>query len=366
MRQTRQNLIIITLILVAIGVVMVYSSSGIYAEKMFGDSAYFLKRQLAFAGIGLAGLVLSMLLSLEKLKKYARAGFILALLLLVLVIATPLGREVGGAKRWLRAGIFSFQPVEFAKVMLVVYLADLISKKGKRLKEFLYGFLPCMLVLGIVLLLLLLQPDLGMAILIAVVAGLMFLISGIKLRYLTGVILGGLPLIYYMIFRVDYRRKRILAFLNPWADERGAGFQIIQSWIALASGGLFGLGLGQSRQKLFYLPESHTDFIFSIIGEELGLLGTASILILFILLVWQGAKVAFNSPDAFSHLLCFGLVSMLGLEAIINIGVATGALPTKGLPLPFVSYGGSSLVFHLIAIGLLLNVSKRNERILSE
>ena len=366
MRQTRQNLIIITLILVAIGVVMVYSSSGIYAAQRFGDSAYFLKRQLVFAGMGLAGLVVSMLLPLEKLKKYARAGFILAVLLLVLVIVSPLGKEVGGAKRWMRFGRFGFQPVEFAKLTLVVYLADLISRKGKRVKEFLYGFLPCMLVLGIVLLLVLRQPDLGMTILIAVTAGLMFLISGMNLRYLTGIALGGLSALYFVIFWLGYGKRRITTYLNPWAEEKGAGFQIIQSWIALASGGLFGLGLGQSRQKLFYLPESHTDFIFSIIGEELGLVGTASILILFILLIWQGAKVALNTPDVFSHLLCFGLVAMIGLEAVINIGVATGALPTKGLPLPFISYGGSSLVCHLLAIGLLLNISKRNERILAE
>jgi cell division protein FtsW len=191
----------------------------------------------------------------------------------------------------------------------------------------------------------------------------MMFVSGVKTSYIFVSFLASLPVLYVLLFRVSYRRKRIMIFLNPWADKRGTGFQIIQSFIALGSGGILGLGLGQSRQKLFYLPASHTDFIFSIIGEELGFLGTASIVILFSLFVWDGMKVAFRAPDMFGRMLSLGIVSMIALEAIINIGVTAGALPTKGLPLPFISYGGSGLIFHLMAVGLLINIAKSCETV---
>ncbi len=218
-----------------------------------------------------------------------------------------------------------------------------------------------MIVLGFVLGLVLLEPDLGTAIAISVIGVLMLFVSGIRPLYIFASLLASIPALYALLFRVPYRRKRMMIFLNPWSDKRGAGFQIIQSFIALGSGGLFGVGLGQSRQKLFYLPASHTDVILSIIGEEIGFIGAASVVILFILFVWEGMKITFNSGGRFEKLLSMALVCLIALEAVINIGVTAGILPTKGLPLPFISYGGTSLMFHLAAVGLLLNIAKSSE-----
>jgi cell division protein FtsW len=214
------------------------------------------------------------------------------------------------------------------------------------------------MVLGMVSGLVLLEPDLGTAVTIACISIIMMFVAGARISHIISLVLASLPVLYFMLFSVPYRKKRMMIFLNPWSDTRGTGFQIIQSFIALGSGGLLGVGLGQSKQKLFYLPASHTDFIFSIIGEELGLLGTASIVILFTVFVWQGMKIAFKTLGTFEKLTSMGIVSLIAIEAIINIGVTAGALPTKGLPLPFISYGGSGLVFHLAAVGLLLNIAK--------
>ena len=243
----------------------------------------------------------------------------------------------------------------------MIYLADLLSRKEKTIRSFLHGYLPPVLVLGLVLGLVLLEPDLGTAIAISTVGMIMLFVSGVRPLYIFASILASIPALYMLLFRVPYRRKRMIIFLNPWSDKRGAGFQIIQSFIALGSGGLLGVGLGQSKQKLFYLPASHTDFIFSIIGEELGFLGAASVVVLFILFVWEGMKITFRAYGQFEKLLSMALVCLIALEAVINIGVTAGALPTKGLPLPFISYGGTSLIFHLTAVGLLLNIAKSSE-----
>ena len=240
-------------------------------------------------------------------------------------------------------------------------MSDLLARKEKFVKSFIHGYLPPVLVLGLVLSLILLEPDLGTAIAISAVSVIMLFVSGIRARYILLSALASIPALYVLLFRVSYRRKRMMIFLNPWSDKRGAGFQIIQSFVALGSGGLLGVGLGQSRQKLFYLPASHTDFIFSIIGEELGFLGSAAVVTLFILFVWEGMKIAFRAEGRFEKLLSMALVSLIALEAIINIGVTAGVLPTKGLPLPFISYGGTSLIFHLTAVGLLLNIAKSSE-----
>jgi cell division protein FtsW len=248
-----------------------------------------------------------------------------------------------------------------AKIAAVLYIADVMSRKKDLAKSFIHGYLPPITVLGVMVALILLEPDLGTAIAVSAIGMIMLYTAGVRGIYITASFLASLPVLYVLLFRVPYRRKRMLAFLNPWADKRGTGFQIIQSFLALGSGGLFGVGLGQSKQKLFYLPASHTDFIFSIIGEEMGFLGTGSIVVLFILFVWQGMKVAFRAHDDFGRLLGTGIVLLIALEAIINIGVTAGALPTKGLPLPFISYGGSALIFHLAAVGMLLNVAKACE-----
>lgn len=284
-----------------------------------------------------------------------------SVILLILVLVPHIGHETAGARRWFRIGPLNFQPSEFAKIAILVYLADFLSRKEKSVKSFMYGYLPPIMVLGLVLGLVLLEPDLGTAIAVSVVSVLMLFVGGVNTIYILASMLASIPVLYFLLFRVPYRRKRMVIFLNPWSDKRGAGFQIIQSFIAIGSGGLFGVGLGQSRQKLFYLPASHTDFIFSIIGEELGFLGAAAVVVLFMLFVWEGMKITFSAADNFGKLLSMGLVSLIALEAAINIGVTAGVLPTKGLPLPFISYGGTSLIFHLTAVGLLLNIARSSE-----
>ena len=353
-----RNIYIITTILICIGIIMVYSSSAIVAYERFKDSAYFLKRHFFYLILGLILALIAMSFDYRKLQKFSKPLMFISFALLIAILLK--GRAISGAKRWFRVGSLSFQPSELAKISLMIYLSDILARKQVRIRNFFEGFLPPAMVAGGTLLLVLLQPDLGTCIDIAIITAILFFVSGIRLRHLAASVLGLLPVIYIAVFHAAYRRRRILAFLDPWKDPRGIGFQIIQSFLALGSGGLFGVGLGQSRQKLFYLPESHTDFIFSIIGEELGLIGTASVVILFILFLWQGMKVAFNCHDLFGKFLSLGIVSMITLEALINIGAGTGSIPTKGLPLPFISYGGTSLMFHIASVGILLNIARHS------
>ncbi len=361
MRGVRSSVMLTMTALVAIGIVMIYSSSAIYAFEKMGDSLYFLKRHLIYLAVGMVLMFLAMALNIHTLQKQSKYIIGLAVILLVLVLIPQIGKETAGAKRWFKLGLLNFQPSEFAKIAMILYTADLMSRKEKVVKNFIHGYLPPIIVLGAVVGLILLEPDLGTAIAISVITLLMLYVGGVRLSHIGASILASLPVLYLLLFSVPYRRKRMTAFLNPWQDRRGTGFQIIQSFIALGSGGLFGVGLGQSKQKLFYLPASHTDFIFSIIGEELGFLGAASVIILFAIFVWQGMKIVFKAEYMFERLLSLGVVSLIALEAIINIGVSMGAMPTKGLPLPFISYGGSGLIFHFAAVGLLLNVARTCE-----
>lgn len=360
-RNIRLNLFTVTVVLICVGIVMIYSSSSIYAGERYKDGFFFLKRHLIFLLIG--GLLgfLAMCVDYKKLKHIARPLLALSFFLLVLVMVPGLGREVSGAQRWFRFKFLSFQPSELANLAVIIYLADFLSRKTIYIKTFLKGFLPPVAVLGSFALLILLQPDLGTTVSISLVAIMMLFIAGVRFSYILSLLLASLPVLYVLIFSVAYRRTRILAFLNPWLDPKGSGFQIIQSQIALGSGGIFGVGLGHSKQKLFYLPAAHTDFIFSIIGEEMGLIGTIGIIILFIIFIQQGIKIIKNAADKFGYFLSLGLVLMLSLRAVINIGVSCGVLPTKGLPLPFISYGGSSLMFDMVAVGLLLNVARTGE-----
>ena len=361
MRDTRTALFMIVMVLVAIGIVMIYSASAIYANDRMQDSLYFIKRHLIYLLAGIFMMLVAMAVDIQTLKKYAKPLMAFSALLLVLVLIPHIGKETSGARRWFKIVPLNFQPSEFAKIAIMIYLADLLSRKEKTIRSFLHGYLPPVLVLGLVLGLVLLEPDLGTAIAISTVGMIMLFVSCVRPLYIFASILASIPALYMLLFRVPYRRKRMIIFLNPWSDKRGAGFQIIQSFIALGSGGLLGVGLGQSKQKLFYLPASHTDFIFSIIGEELGFLGAASVVVLFILFVWEGMKITFRAYGQFEKLLSMALVCLIALEAVINIGVTAGALPTKGLPLPFISYGGTSLIFHLTAVGLLLNIAKSSE-----
>jgi len=340
---------------------MIYSSSSIYAWEKYGDSFYFLKRHLAFLSVGLILGFLAMVIDYRLFRKYAHLMIWIALFLLVLVLIPGLGREVSGARRWFRFKFISFQPSEFANLALIVYIADFIARKEDKIKMLLEGFVPAVCMLGAVVLLILLQPDLGTIIALGSVVMLMLYIAGVRGRYILSLILCSLPALYFLVFSVPYRRARILAFLNPWLDPKGIGFQIIQSQIAIGSGGLFGRGLGHSQQKLFYLPAAHTDFIFSIIGEELGLLGTLGIILLFMIFIQQGLKIIKNAQDRFGYYLSLGLILMISLKAIINIGVSCGVFPTKGLPLPFISYGGSSLIFDMVSLGILINIARCGE-----
>jgi cell division protein FtsW len=295
----------------------------------------------------------------RKLQKYAKAVLLISIVLLILVLW--FGKEVGGARRWFRIFNFSFQPSELAKLSLIIYLADFIARKKNLAHDFYSGFVPPVIVLACLSLLLILQPDFGNAICLVAIGFIILFIWGVKISNLGLCLLGALPLFYFLIFNVPYREARILAFLNPWIDPKGSGFQIVQSQIALGSGGILGLGIGGSRQKLFYLPAAHTDFIFSIIGEEMGMCGALLVIILFMLFIWQAAIIAKRSLDTFGKFLSLGILVMIALRASINIGVALGFLPTKGLPLPFISYGGTALIFDMLSVGLLLNISKSNE-----
>ncbi len=363
MRSIRGSIFLIVMTLVAVGIVMIYSASAIYAYAKMGDSLYFLKRHLMYLALGLVTMLFMMTIKLQRLERWAKPILIFSVFLLVLVLIPLVGREAGGARRWFRFGPINFQPSDLAKLTIIIYMADLMARKKDCVKSFVYGYLPPVIVLGVVVGLILLEPDLGTAVAISMISMIILFVAGVKASHIFASFLASIPVLYALVLGAAYRRRRIMAFLNPWADRRGTGFQIIQSFVALGSGGLFGVGLGQSKQKLFYLPASHTDFIFSIIGEELGFLGAASIVVLFMLFVWQGMKVAFKTEGSFEKYLSTGIVSLITLEAIINIGVTAGALPTKGLPLPFISYGGSGLIFHLMAVGLLLNAAKSCETV---
>lgn len=361
MRGTRSAIFITVAALVAIGIVMIYSASAIYADSVMKDSLYYIKRHLIYIAIGLFMMFLAMSVDLNKMRSMAKPIMLVSVFLLLIVLIPHIGSQASGARRWFKFGLLSFQPSEFAKIAIIIYMADFISRKEKVMKSFLYGYLPAIMALGGTVGLVLLEPDLGTAITISVITVIMLFAGGVRSLYILASFLASLPVLYALLFRVEYRRKRMMIFLDPWSDKRGTGFQIIQSFVALGSGGLIGVGLGQSRQKLFYLPASHTDFIFSIIGEELGFIGTASVVILFGIFVWQGMKIVFKSAGTFERITALGIVSLVGIEAIINIGVTAGALPTKGLPLPFISYGGSGLIFHLMAVGILFNIAKTCE-----
>lgn len=358
MHKERLVLTFIVFALVGMGIVMIYSTSAIYASEKFNDSYYFLKRQIFWVAIGILIFYAASRIPFPLFRQFKWPILIFSLLLLICVFVPLLGKSAGGARRWIQFTFFTFQPSEFAKMAMIIFLADFLTLRQRKLGSFFKGFLPCLIVLGIFMGLIVLQPDLGTVMLFGAVAFILFFVAGIRWSHLLVLFLASLPVLYQFIFKVTYRRNRILAFLNPWKDPEGTGFQIIQSFIALGSGGLTGMGLGKSRQKLFYLPEAHTDFIFSIIGEELGLIGTLSVLALFATLIFLGFRIALKSKDLFGKLLAVGIVSLLGLQALINISVVTGSLPTKGLALPFISYGGSNLIMSLLMVGILINVAK--------
>ncbi len=283
------------------------------------------------------------------------------LLLLFLVLVPGVGSVVNGARRWIKFFGLGFQPSELAKLAIIIYIADFTSRKGYAIRDLKFGFFPALAAILFTAGLILVEPDMGTAVAIGFIGFVLLFAAGVKLKHMFFMAAGALPVLIAAVLHKPYRVRRFLAFMNPWEDARGAGFQVIQSFIALGSGGFAGVGLGGSRQKLFYLPESHTDFIFSIIGEELGFLGTASVLMLFAIFIWYSMRIAFRSGDGFASKVALGISVMMAFEVAVNIGVSAGMFPTKGLPLPFISYGGSSLLCHLAAVGLLLNISRTEE-----
>jgi cell division protein FtsW len=358
MRRIRINLFLTVTILAVIGTAMIYSSSCAFAYENYHDSAYFLKRHILFLFIGLAAGVALMGFDYGKLRNFSKPFLIFSIFLLFAVFIPGLGRSAGGARRWISLLGISFQPSEIAKLSLVLYAADMLSRKQSEIKDFFYGFLPLVISLAVCLILILAGSDLGTAIALAILVIIMAFIAGVDLRQLLMVTVPGVIAMIGLVAVKPYRIKRLIAFMNPWEDPRGSGFQIIQSMIAMGSGGIFGVGLAHSRQKLFYLPEAHTDFIFSIIAEELGIIGSLGVIILFAVFIWLGFKIAYLARDLFGQFLAFGLVTMITLQVIINIAAVTALIPTKGLPLPFISYGGTSLVYSLASTGLLLNIAR--------
>ncbi len=354
------TLLLTTLLLVGIGLTMVYSSSAILAREKFGDDYFFLKREIISVLLGFVALLIGKNTPLSLFRRYTYPMLALAIGLLVLVHIPGLGVTAGGATRWLSIAGFSFQPSEFAKIALVFFMAYALAKKKEKLRLFGIGFLPPMLTSLILIGLVLAGKDLGNAVLMAGTVIILFFAAGARLSYLIAEALLALPAFYLLIASVDYRKRRILAFLDPWQHRREEGFQIIQSFVAFQVGGLFGAGLGEGRQKLFYLPEAHTDFIFSVLAEELGLVGVLSVLFLFALWVFRAFTIAWRSTDLYRRYLALGLTLIIGWLAIFNIAVVMGLLPTKGIPLPFISYGGTSLIMSLFAVGVLLNISTQN------
>ncbi len=359
-RTLRQLLLVIIATLLGIGIVAVYSASAMASEATYGGSLRFVLRHLVAIVCGLGLALACLLIPYQSLRRSARWLLLASILLLILVFL--FGEEVGGARRWFHLGRWSLQPSEFAQLSLVLYLADVLARRSALLHDFWRGLLPPLLITGLVAGMVLIQPDLGTAVAMGAVAFVLLIVAKARWPHLLGVAAVATVALIVLISAKEYRLRRILAFVDPWKDPQGSGYQILQSYFSLASGGLFGVGVGNSLQKLFYLPSAHTDFIFAIIGEELGLVGTTAIIGLFALFVTCGFRIAMAIQDLFSKYLVCGLVGLLGFEAMVNIAVVTGLIPTKGLPLPLISYGGSSMVMNLVACALIVHASRAGER----
>ncbi len=349
----------VTMALVVFGLMMIYSSSAIFASQQYNNSWYFFQKQLLWAVVGVAACIILMKTDYHYLQRYSRVLISISVVLLVLALTDLFGKEVGGAKRWIRLGPISFQPSELAKISLLIYIADYLDRKQSKISKVMKGVIPVMAVIALVCGLILSEPDMGTSVTLGAVCLAMLFIGGLSAWYLGSLLMMGVPFLAYLAMSRPYRMRRLTVFLNPWSDPRNAGYQIIQSLIALGSGGLLGVGLGNSKQKLLYLPAAHTDFIFPIIGEELGFIGALSVVVLFFIFAWRGLKISFHAPDLFGSMLAGGITLIIVLQALINIGVACSLFPTKGLPLPLVSYGGSNLAFTLASIGILLNISRQ-------
>ncbi|OTA41660.1 MAG: stage V sporulation protein E [Symbiobacterium thermophilum] len=345
-------------LLLGIGIVMVYTSSTAIAEADFGNRYYFLVRQAIWVGIGLGAMAFFASVNPWFWQKHSRTALLVAVALLLLVLIPGVGIARLGARRWLGYGQLAFQPSEVAKFAYIMWLATFLARSARGATDFVRGFLPPVAVMGLLFGLIMLQPDLGTSLTLAGTGVLMLFAAGAHLAHLAGLGVVGAAGVFALA-RIDEERwSRITAFLNPWADPTDSGYQIIQALLAFGSGGLFGVGLGESRQKYFYLPERHTDMIYAVLGEELGFIGAALVLLLFLAFAWRGYRIAIQAPDRFSSLLAAGVTSLITLQAALNIAVVTASIPSTGIPLPFLSYGGTSLLITLSGVGILLGVSR--------
>ena len=346
-----------TLLLVCASVVMVYSASALVALERYDQPYMFLTRQVLWAALGLAVLTIAMRVDYRT---YRNDAFLWALLgLVALTLIGVLFRPpVNGTRRWFGFGGFGIQPSELAKIACVLFTAMMLERRMHRIDDLKYSLLPIGIVVGAMMALILLQPDFGTAISLLFIVATMVFAAGLNYRYIFGTALAMLPVLYLVLISAPYRRRRLLAFWDPWADPLGDGFQVIQSLIAVGTGGVFGRGLMAGVQKLFYLPEPHTDFIYAVIGEELGLVGATGVLICFCIIAWRGMRIAMRAEDRFGAFVALGLTTMIAVQAFVNMSVVLGLMPTKGIPLPLVSAGGSSLLISLLGMGMLLNISQ--------
>jgi cell division protein FtsW len=344
------------LLLVGIGMVMVYSASSAVALTNYGSDCFFLRKQAIFAVAGIAALLVCRHVPFKIYWHLTYPILIFSMILLVLVHVPGIGYKAGGAYRWIRIGAYTFQPSEFARLAIIFFMAYSLCKKQEKIHNFYIGFVPHVLVLAVFGILFNFQPDFGTILIFSVIAWIMMFIGGVRLLHLATPLILIAPLLSYMMVNEAYRLDRILTFWDPWQYPEDGGYQVIHSLMAFGSGGLFGAGIGQGYQKLFYLPESHTDFIFSVIGEEIGLLGVVFIIAMYVLIICQGLMIARNTENFYGSLIAAGITISFALQVCINMGVALGLLPTKGLTLPFLSYGGTSLLLNMAAIGVLMNI----------
>ncbi len=350
----------VTLLLVFLGLVMVFSASAVMAKERYGSAYFFLFRQLGWAAAGFIAMIAAMKIDYRRYKHPAVVFTFLGVTTLALISVFFLDRS-HHTHRWIHFAGFSFQPSEMAKPALILFLAFFLADRAKSMTDWRNTIMPAVLPTLVFIGLIVFQPDLGTAIACAAITVCILFVAGMDMRYLCYGFLGSIPLLYLLIFRVKYRHDRILGFMNPYADPQGKGFHIIQSLIAVSTGGVTGLGLMESKQKLFYLPEPHTDFIFAVTAEEWGLLGSLVVVALFSIFLWRGIRTAMRTQESFGRFLVVGITSMIVIQAFINMSVVLGLMPTKGIPLPFVSYGGSSLFMTLACVGVLLNISKQAE-----
>ncbi len=340
------------------GLLMVYSTSSIYALEERGDSWRFFKLHAAYLILGLAVMAVIAMTDYRRLKKIAIPAYFMGLVFLIAVLFESVGREVFGARRWISLGGFNFQPSEFAKFIFFLYMADALSRKSGMMSNFTRGVIPPLLLGGVYATLILAEPDFGTAFIILTVMGVMLFLGGARILHMLGLVGGVLCFVVFSVWIEPYRKTRLLSFLDPWANYFDSGYQAVQSMMAFSLGGLFGQGLGASNQKLFFLPQAHTDFILSIIGEELGFAGVMLIIAAFVVFLFRSVKIAVTAPDGFGSNLVMSYALLIVFQAVLNMGVAMSLLPTKGLTLPFVSYGGTSLLVSLGAVGVILSVSR--------